>query len=115
METLGEFLRLKRDEKGFSLRELAKRIACTAPFVSDIELGRRHPSGDVLSKLALALGVDEKELRERDQRAPIDDIKRVTKTDPTFALAFRTVIDKKIPAEDLLKWAQEQSNRKKRK
>lgn len=115
METLGEFLRLKRDEKDLSLRELAKLIGCTAPFLSDIELGRRHPSDDVLSKMAVALGVEEKELRERDQRAPIDDIKRVTKTDPRFALAFRTVIDKKIPAEDLLKWAQGQSGTKKRK
>ncbi len=31
-----------------------------------------------------------------DVRAPIDDIKRITLDDPTFALAFRSVIDKKI-------------------
>lgn len=115
METLGDFIRAKRDELGLSLRELARQIDCTAPFLSDIELGRRHPSEDVLAKLAHAIGVKEDELRKRDQRAPIDDIKRVTKEDPKFALAFRTVIDKNISADDLLRWAEDQAKARRRK
>ena len=39
---------------------------------------------------------------KHDVRPPIDDIKRITDEDPRFALAFRTVIDKKISAEQLI-------------
>ena len=105
-ETLGEFIRRIRTEKlDMSLRELATRIKKTPPFVSDIELGRRHPSDEVLVDIARVLDVSEDEMRKRDVRAPIDDIKRATQKDPTFAMAFRTVLDKNISAEDLLEWA----------
>jgi hypothetical protein len=40
-----------------------------------------------------------------DVRAPIDDIKRLTQNDPRFALAFRTMIDKKVSADELLELA----------
>lgn len=106
METLGAFIRRVRDEQDISLREFAKRIGCTPPFVSDLEHGRRNPSEDVFAEIARVLGVSLDELRKRDMRAPIDDIKRVTQSDPKFAMAFRTVIDKNISADDLLKWAE---------
>lgn len=115
METLGAFVRRIRDERDMSLREFARRIDCTPPFVSDLEHGRRHPSYEVLKVIAKVLSVSEDELRKRDVRAPIDDIKRVTQADPKFAMAFRTVIDKNISADDLLTWAQKQSSEKQKK
>lgn len=108
METLGEFVRRVRDERDMSLREFARRIGCTPPFVSDLEHGRRHPSDDVLGEIARVLGVSQEELRKRDVRAPIEDIKRATQSDPKFAMAFRTVLDKNISADELLKWAEKQ-------
>lgn len=112
-ETLGDYIRRVRSETlDLSVRELARRIGKTAPFVSDIELGRRNPSDDVLADIAKALGVAEEELRKRDVRAPIDEIKRATQKDPTFAMAFRTVLEKNIPAETLLEWAKGQQKRK---
>lgn len=105
MESLGTYIRRLRDERDISLREFAKRLKVSAPFVSDIELGRRHPSDEVLEKIAESLGVDVQELRARDTRAPIDEIKRITQSDPKFALAFRTVIDKNVTADDLLELA----------
>ena len=48
-----------------------------------------------------------------DLRAPIDDIKRITLDDPTFALAFRTVIDKKISADELLEFVKKKENERK--
>jgi len=44
-------------------------------------------------------------LQAMDVRAPIEDIKRLTQDDPRFALAFRTMIDKKVSADELLKLA----------
>jgi transcriptional regulator with XRE-family HTH domain len=55
--SLGQRLRELRDKADLSVRELAKRIGVSSPFLSDIELGRRFPSEEVLGKLAAALNV----------------------------------------------------------
>src|SRR4029077_7987293 len=102
MESLGQYMRRRRDELDLSLREFAKRLDCSPAFISDIELGRRHPSDKVLADIARVLGVTIEKLRTLDLRAPIDEIKRLTQDDPRFALAFRTMIDKKVSAEELL-------------
>jgi transcriptional regulator with XRE-family HTH domain len=112
MEGLGPYMRRRRDELDISLRELAKRLDCSAAFISDIELGRRYPSEKVLADIARVLKVKVEELRALDVRAPIDDIKRITHNDPTFALAFRTVIDKKITAEELLELLKQKETEK---
>ena len=113
MEGIGPFIRRRRDELDLSLRELAKKLDCSPAFVSDIELGRRHPSDKVLVEIARVLKVRVEELREMDVRAPIDEIKRITQDDPTFALAFRTVIDKNISANELLEFVRKKEGEKK--
>ena len=114
MEGIGPFIRRRRDELDLSLRELAKRLDCSPAFISDIELGRRHPSDKVLVEIARILKVKVEELREMDVRAPIDEIKRITQDDPTFALAFRTVIDKNISADELLEFVKKKEDAEER-
>lgn len=113
MEGIGPFIRKRRDELDLSLRELAKKLDCSPAFISDIELGRRHPSDRVLVEIAKILKVKVEELRNMDVRAPIDEIKRVTQNDPTFALAFRTVLDKNISADELLEFVRKKEDEKK--
>lgn len=115
METLGEFIDRVRDERDLSLRELSRRIGCTAPFLSDVVHGRRYPSEDMLAEIAKALGVKEADLRERDHRPPIEDIKRKSQSDPQLAMAFRTVLDKNISGKDLLEWLEKRGSGKKSK
>jgi len=112
MEGIGPYIRRRRDELDMSLREFAKKLDCSPAFISDIELGRRHPSDKVLSEMARVLKVKVEELRGMDVRAPIDEIKRITQDDPTFALAFRTVIDKKISADELLEFVKKKEDEK---
>jgi transcriptional regulator with XRE-family HTH domain len=112
MESLGQYMRRRRDELDLSLREFAKRLNCSPAFISDIELGRRHPSEKVLADIARVFGVTVETLRALDLRAPIDEIKRLTQSDPRFALAFRTMIDKKVSAEELLQLANQKSNKR---
>lgn len=112
MEGLGPYMRRRRDELDLSLREFAKRLDCSAAFISDIELGRRHPSEKVLAEIARVLKVKLEELQAMDVRPPIDDIKRLTQNDPRFALAFRTMIDKKVSADELLELANQKKNEK---
>jgi transcriptional regulator with XRE-family HTH domain len=117
MEGIGPFIRKRRDELDLSLRELAKKLDCSPAFISDIELGRRHPSDKVLIEIAKILKVKTEDLRNMDLRPPIDDIKRVTQDDPTFALAFRTVVDrikdKNVSADELLEWLKTKEGEKK--
>ena len=113
MEGIGPFIRKRRDELDLSLRELAKKLDCSPAFISDIELGRRHPSDKVLIEIAKILKVKADDIRNMDVRPPIDDIKRVTQDDPTFALAFRTFIDKNIKADELLEWMKHKEGEKK--
>jgi transcriptional regulator with XRE-family HTH domain len=113
METLGTRIRKLREAKDISLREFARRIGISAAFISDIELGRRYPSDDMLLKIAVELEADVEELKKLDTRAPVEEMKRMAEANPTFGLAFRTLVDRKIKAEDLLAWAQHHSKQRK--
>jgi transcriptional regulator with XRE-family HTH domain len=112
MEGMGPFMRKRRDELDLSLREFAKRLDCSAAFVSDIELGRRYPSDKMLAEIGRVLDVKVETLQAMDVRPPIEEIKRLTQDDPRFALAFRTMIDKKVSAEELLRLANQKRDGK---
>ena len=82
------------------------RIGIFAPFLSDIELGRRFPSEEILAKLADALEVSPDELKQYDTRGPIADLKSLMGSDPKLAFAFRTVVENvkngELTAEDII-------------
>lgn len=113
--SLGQYIRELRDQRDLSLREFAKQLGCSAPFLSDIELGRRFPSETMLQDIARLLKVSVDELKTRDVRAPIEEIKRITASDPRYALAFRTVISHGVSAERLLELAKQTDKGRSRK
>lgn len=53
-ETLGAQLRRWRKAQGWTIKEAAMRIGIGFSFLSDLEVGRTHPSFDTLQKLANA-------------------------------------------------------------
>lgn len=58
MDGLGQRLRKFRDDRGWTQAELAERAGVSKPYVSELESGAgRRPSGQILLKLADALGV----------------------------------------------------------
>lgn len=103
MKTLGQYIRELRDAPDISLREFAQMLGLSATFVSDIELGKRHPSDEVLAKMAKILGVSVTELKKHDTRPPVDEMKQIAASNPGYAFAFRQVIEKKVSPEELLK------------
>jgi transcriptional regulator with XRE-family HTH domain len=111
---LGPKIRELREQRDLSLRELAKKLDVSAAFLSDIELGRRYPSEENLKDLARMLGVPFDELKAHDTRPPIEEMKRLSAADPLYAIAFRTMIDRKPSAEDLLKLAKRLPHSKKK-
>jgi transcriptional regulator with XRE-family HTH domain len=80
--SLGQRLHELRDKADLSLRELAKKVGISSPFLSDIELGRRFPSEEILAKLASALNVSLEDLKQYDNREPIADLKRLMDSNP---------------------------------
>jgi transcriptional regulator with XRE-family HTH domain len=55
---LGETIRTRRIELDLSLREVAKRVKCSPPHLSDIELDRRIPSERLMRSIGNALGLE---------------------------------------------------------
>jgi transcriptional regulator with XRE-family HTH domain len=106
VKTLGQRIRELREGKDLSLREFAKKLGgLSAPFLSDVELGRRYPSDKVLADMARVLGTTVSDLRSHDTRPPVEGLKRLTTSNPAYGLAFRRVIDEEVSPEDLLKLA----------
>jgi len=102
VKTLGQKIRERREELDLSLREFAKKLGCSPPFISDVEHGRRFPSEPMLEEMARLMKLNLAELKQHDQRAPLDEIKRMTEQDPGYAFAFRTLLDRKLTPEELL-------------
>lgn len=92
-QSLGQKLKELLDAADLSLRELAKKLDVSAPFLSDVELGRRFPSDEVLEKLAKAFAVSVDELRQYDSRQPVAELKRMIESNPGLGFAFRTVVE----------------------
>jgi transcriptional regulator with XRE-family HTH domain len=115
MKSLGERIRELRDEKDLSLRELCKKAGDISPaFLSDIELGRRHPSDQVLRDIAKALGAPLDDLKHHDTRPAVDEMKRRAMQDPKLGFAFRRILDADVSSEDLLKLANDKAKRTKK-
>lgn len=103
MKTLGEQIRDLREKKDLSLREFAGKLDLSPAFVSDVELGRRYPSDEVLAKMAKLLGAVLENLKSFDTRPTGEKLKKLASSDPAWGFAFRSVLDKGMTPEELLR------------
>lgn len=55
--SLGDKIRMIRQEKGLSLKDLSARTGISFTYLSEIERGVLHPAADTLNKIAAALEV----------------------------------------------------------
>jgi transcriptional regulator with XRE-family HTH domain len=101
--TLGERIRELREDADLSLRELAREVEITAAFMSDIELGKRYPSDDVLKRIAKKLKVALAELAAYDARPPLEELRRKSSSSPAYGFALRRMVEEGVHAEDLMK------------
>jgi DNA-binding XRE family transcriptional regulator len=61
-ETFGGAIRNRRRQLDITQRELARRVGTSIPYIGLLEMGKRHPSENLLIKLANVLGFDAGEL-----------------------------------------------------
>lgn len=113
MKTLGEHIRDLREKKDISVRELARRLEVSAPFLSDVELGRRHPSDEIMRRLADCLDTTVGDLQKYDARPPVQELKRLAATDPAMGFALRRVLDEGVTSKELLDFLHEYEKKKK--
>jgi len=90
-ESFGEFIRQRRQELGFGIREI-ERITdglIKAPYLSRIEHGRENPPGDkIITKLAEILEVDRDEMFAQAQKMP-PEIHEAYVKEPGVRKAYR--------------------------
>lgn len=102
LKTLGQRIRELRDLKDLSLRDFAKKLGgLSAAHLSDIELGRRFPSPELLEKMAHILDVTVESLREFDSRPPVEDMKKLAEANPAYGFALRKMVERKITPEEI--------------
>jgi transcriptional regulator with XRE-family HTH domain len=115
MTTLGEKIRELREKKDISLREFARQLGdLSAAFISDVELGRRFPSEKVLKQMAEILGTDAEDLLKYDTRPPMDELKRLAASDPTYGVLLRTIAEKSFDPREVTKFINKSSEKKKK-
>ncbi len=91
--TMGQRLRELRESAGLSLREVARAAKISAPFLSDVELGRRFPTNDTLALIAQKLRASADDLKKHDHRAALADMKRMAEGSPILGAALRSLVD----------------------
>ena len=62
MNSIGDIIRNKREEKGILLRQLAAMVDMDSAIISKIERGERKARREQVVKIAKALQLDEKQL-----------------------------------------------------
>jgi transcriptional regulator with XRE-family HTH domain len=60
--SFGQMIRDRRRQLELTQEELARRIRTSTPYIGHIESGKRHPSDEILTRLADVLGFDRREL-----------------------------------------------------
>ena len=101
-DKLGEQIRRLRQRRRLSLRYVATKANITAPYLSDIELGRRHPSERVMTDLAKVLRTPLDELQEHDPKAIVDEVQRRMESDARFGPALRLLLRRCATTDQLL-------------
>jgi len=115
----GDFISRKREEQKITLREMARRLEVSAPFLSDVEKDRRNPfDSDRLEKTAGILELDKQELelmydlagKRRNTVAP--DLPDYIMERDYVSAALRTARDLDAGEEEWLQFVEELKRRK---
>lgn len=67
--TLGQKVRLRREELGYTQKELAKRTQTSQPYISRLEKDDFNPSTQMVISIAVTLGVSIDYLLIEDKKA----------------------------------------------
>ena len=118
-ENFGQYLFMMREEKDITLREMARLLGVSAPFLSDVEKNRCAPlTAERLEKVASILNLSATEKaemydlvgRQRDIVAP--DLPEYIKRREYVSAALRTARDLDAGEEEWQRFVEELKKRK---
>lgn len=118
-ENFGDFLTQKREEKDVTLREMARLIGISAPFLSDVEKNRRAPlTTERLEKVADVLKLSDSDKvmmynlagKQRNQIAP--DLPEYIMERDYVSAALRTARDLDAGEEEWQRFIDDLKKRK---
>lgn len=102
-ERFGERIRRLRTEQKLGLREFATKVGISPTYLSRIETSEeKAPAEDVIRKMAIQLSDSFDELMTLAGRVSEESL-NVIKADPGMPEFLRTVGERKLSAEDLMK------------
>lgn len=117
--TFGMFLAEKRKAQGLTMRDLADKLGCTAPFLSDVEKDRRNAlKPESLEKLIqiFSLTQDEKDemydLAGKTRETIAPDLPEYIMSHQSVAFALRTARDLNVGDDAWEKFVEELKKRK---
>ncbi|WP_286161268.1 helix-turn-helix transcriptional regulator [Clostridium sp. KNHs214] len=115
----GDFITQKREEKQITLREMAKKLGITPPYLSDVEKDRRNPFDleklEILANI-LMLSEEDKTImldlagKKRNEVAP--DLPEYIMERDYVSAALRTARDLDAGEEEWLEFVKELKKRK---
>lgn len=82
MANLGQSIRTLRTDQDVSLRALAGKVGISAPYLCDIELGRRLPARKVLAEIAHQLRIPLDRLEVLDPKPYVRELKAMIEQNP---------------------------------
>jgi transcriptional regulator with XRE-family HTH domain len=73
----GDYLRQKREERGWTQPEAAARAKIEQSYLSKLETGRSYPSDEVFERLVEIFGIDTAELNESVSATELDRLREI--------------------------------------
>lgn len=118
-QNFGEFLQKKREAKQITLRKMAEMLKMSAPYLSDIEKGRRNPPEmDKLDQIAQILLLSDEErtvmldLAGKMRNTVAPDLPEYIMERDYVSAALRTARDLDASEADWLRFVEELRQRK---
>jgi transcriptional regulator with XRE-family HTH domain len=118
-QNFGEFLQKKRQAKQITLRKMAEMLKMSAPYLSDIEKGRRNPPEmDKLDQIAQILLLSDEErtvmldLAGKMRNTVAPDLPEYIMERDYVSAALRTARDLDASEADWLRFVEELKQRK---
>lgn len=73
----GEYIRIKREENGWTQPEAAAKISVEQSYLSKLETGKSYPSEDVFTKIVSAYSLDVSKMNQDLFSAEIDKLREI--------------------------------------
>lgn len=118
-KSFGDFISRKREEQQITIREMARRLGVSAPFLSDVEKDRRNPFDiDRLEQTAAILEMDKAnrdlmyDLAGKGRNSVAPDLPNYIIERSYVSAALRTARDLDAGEEEWFKFVEELKKRK---